>query len=234
MAYAAKSTGRVKNRSGPKPGGEEWIISKANRRQCSPAGTRRKPRAYNRDVETVLSVCLGVALAAACGFRVFVPLLVVSTASRVGWLTLGDSFGWIGSTPALITFAVATILEIGAYYVPWLDNLLDSIAGPAAVVAGVLVSAAVLTEVDPLVKWTLAIVAGGGAAGAVQAATTGARGLSTVTTLGAANPILATAELGGSLLLSLISLLVPVLALILVFGFLAFVVFRLARRPRRA
>lgn len=182
----------------------------------------------------MLSACLGVALAAACGFRVFVPLLVVSTASKIGWLTLGGSFGWIGSTPALITFAVATVLEIGAYYVPWLDNVLDSIAGPAAVVAGVVVSAAVLTDVDPLVKWTLAIVAGGGAAGAVQAATTGARGLSTATTLGAANPILATVEWGGSLLLSLLSLLVPVFAVILVAGFLTFVVFRLARRPRRA
>jgi hypothetical protein len=185
-------------------------------------------------METILSVCLGVALAAACGFRVFVPLLVVSAAAKAGWLTLGDSFGWIGTTPALIVFAVATVLEVGAYYIPWVDNALDTVAGPAAVVAGVVVSAAVLTDMDPLVKWTLAIVAGGGAAGAVQAATTGARGLSTATTLGAANPILASVEWGGSLLLSLLSLLVPVFAVILVFGFLTLVVFRLARRPSRA
>jgi hypothetical protein len=190
--------------------------------------------AYNLKMESLLSVCLGVALAAACGFRVFVPLLVVSAAARAGWLSLGDSFAWIGTSPALITFAVATLLEVGAYYVPWLDNLLDSIAGPTAVVAGILVSAAVFTDVDPLLKWTLAILAGGGAAGAVQAATTGARGLSTATTLGAANPLVATVEWVGSLLLSLISLFVPVLAVALVVGSLTFLAFRFARRPRRA
>lgn len=185
-------------------------------------------------METVLSVCLGIALAAACGFRVFVPLLVLSAASKAGWLTLADSFSWIGTTPALVMFAVATVLEIGAYYVPWLDNLLDSAAGPLAVVAGVVVSAAVLTDLDPLLKWTLAIVAGGGAAGAVQAATTGVRALSSTTTLGIANPIVATAELGGSLALSLLSLLLPALAVTLVIGFLVFVAYRVATGPRSA
>jgi hypothetical protein len=182
----------------------------------------------------MLSVCLGIALAAACGFRVFVPLLVLSAVAKAGWLTLAASFAWIGTTPALVTFAAATLLEIGAYYVPWLDNLLDSAAGPLAVVAGVVVSAAVLTDLDPLVQWTLAIVAGGGAAGAVQAATTGVRALSSTTTLGIANPIVATAELGGSIVLSLVSILVPVLAATAVIGFLGFFAFRLATGPRSA
>jgi hypothetical protein len=182
----------------------------------------------------MLGVCLGIALAAACGFRVFVPLLVLSAVSKAGWLTLADSFAWIGTTPALVTFAAATLLEIGAYYVPWLDNLLDSAAGPLAVVAGVVVSAAVLTDLDPLVKWTLAIVAGGSAAGAVQAATTGVRALSSTTTLGIANPIVATAELGGSIALSLLSILFPVLAATAVVGFLGLFAFRLATGSRSA
>lgn len=185
-------------------------------------------------METVLSVCLGIALAAACGFRVFVPLLVLSAASKAGWLALADSFAWIGTTPALVMFAVATVLEIGAYYVPWLDNLLDAAAGPLAVVAGIVVSAAVLTDLDPLLKWTLAIVAGGGAAGAVQAATTGVRALSSTTTLGIANPIVATAELGGSIALSLLSILLPILAVTFVVGFLGFVAYRVLGRPRSA
>jgi len=187
-------------------------------------------------MDTALSACLGVALAAACGFRVFVPFLVVSVAARAGWIALGPSFAWIGTTPALVVFAVATAFEVLAYYVPWLDNALDSIAGPVAVVSGVLVSAAVLTDVDPLLRWTLAILAGGGAAGLVQTATTALRAVSSATTLGLANPVLATVELASSLLLAVLSLVLPVLALLAVVAF-AVLALLLARRlgsPRRA
>ncbi|PYQ56518.1 MAG: DUF4126 domain-containing protein, partial [Acidobacteria bacterium] len=80
-------------------------------------------------METVLSILIGLGLAAACGFRVFVPLLIMSLASRagVGHLALGPGFAWIGSTPALLSFAVATVLEIAGYYIPWVDNLLDTV-----------------------------------------------------------------------------------------------------------
>jgi hypothetical protein len=132
-----------------------------------------------------------------------------------------------------MAFAVATALEVLAYYIPWLDNALDSIAGPVAVVAGVLVSAAVLTDVDPLLRWTLAILAGGGAAGLVQAATTAVRGVSSATTLGLANPVVATVEIAGSLLLSLLSIVLPLLALAFVLALALFALF-LVRRPGRA
>src|SRR5947207_9549521 len=98
------------------------------------------------DLETLLSVCLGIGLAAACGFRIFVPLLVTSLAAQTGHLTLAGGFQWIGTRPALVAFAVATVLEILAYYVPWIDNLLDVIAGPAAVTAGIVVTASVVTH----------------------------------------------------------------------------------------
>src|SRR5205814_7387904 len=160
-------------------------------------------------METVLSLLVGIGLSAACGFRVFVPLLVVSIASRGGHLHLSSGFEWMGSDAALIAFAVATTLEIAAYYVPWVDNLLDTIASPAAVVAGTLVTASLVSDMSPFLKWTLAGIAGGGIAGLVQGITVVTRGASSDGTGGLANPILATAELGGSLITSILSLVVP-------------------------
>lgn len=162
-------------------------------------------------MEIVLSVCLGIGLAAACGFRIFVPLLVMSIAARTGHLTLSHGFEWIGSVPALVAFAVASGVELVAYFVPWLDNLLDTIATPAAVVAGVVVMASCVSTTSPLLKWTLAVVAGGGAAGIVQGMTVVARGASTATTGGLGNPAVSTAEAGGSVLVSVIAIAMPVL-----------------------
>lgn len=159
----------------------------------------------------LLSVLAALGLAAACGFRVFVPLLVVALAARAGWIGLSPGFAWIGSTPALACLGAATALEIGAYYIPWLDNLLDSVATPAAIVAGIVVSAAVLTEVDPWLRWTLATIAGGTLAAAVQIPTVAARGLSTGTTGGVANPVLATGELAAASVLSGVALVMPIL-----------------------
>jgi hypothetical protein len=163
-------------------------------------------------METLLSLCLGIGLAAACGFRIFAPLLVMSIAANTGHLALAGGFDWIGSRPALIAFAAATVLEVLAYYVPWLDNLLDTAAVPIAVVAGVVVTASVVTDVSPLLRWTLAAVAGGGAAGATQSLSTLVRSVSSFTTGGIGNPVVATAEAGGSLALSAMSLLAPLIA----------------------
>ncbi|HKI02681.1 MAG TPA: DUF4126 domain-containing protein [Thermoanaerobaculia bacterium] len=174
-------------------------------------------------VDTVLSLLIGLGLAAACGFRVFVPLLIMSLASRaeVGHLVLGDNFAWIGSTPALIAFAAATLLEIAGYYIPWVDNLLDTVATPTAIVAGILVTASSMTmDVSPFLKWTLAVVAGGGTTAAFQGITAFARHVSSFTTGGLGNPVLATAEAGGSALLSVLAITLPVLAFVLVVGLL--------------
>ena len=165
---------------------------------------------------TILSIVIGVGLSAACGFRVFIPPLVISLAAMSGHLQLAHGFEWMGTVPALIAFAVASGLEITAYYVPWLDNLLDSVATPAAVVAGIVVTASMVTDFSPMLKWTLAIIAGGGAAGLVQGATVITRAASTVATGGAGNSVLATAELGGSLLTAVLAVFLPLLALALV------------------
>ena len=183
-------------------------------------------------MDIALAVCVGIGLSAACGFRVFVPLLIMSIASLSGHLTLASQFHWIGTYPALIAFSVATALEIGGYYIPWLDHLLDTIATPAAIVAGIVITSSMLTSVDPFLKWTLAIIAGGGTAGVVQAATILTRAASTSTTGGLANPIVATVELGLSIFMSLLALLVPYLAALLVVGIGTFVALKLWKRFR--
>lgn len=183
---------------------------------------------------TLLSVCLGLGVAAACGFRIFVPFLVMNLAARAGYLTLGGDFEWIGGTPALITFAVAAAAEIGAYYLPGVDNLLDAVATPAAIVAGIVASASVVTGMDPYLKWTLATIAGGSIAGAVQITTVGIRQLSLFGTGGVANPAVSSAEAAGSVVVTIVSVLLPVLAVVLIIlGFFAARRLRGTRRLRR-
>ncbi len=174
------------------------------------------------NTEFLLSLCVGVGLSAACGFRVFVPLLITSIASYSGHLNLASGFEWIGTPVALTTFALATALEITAYYVPWLDNFLDSIATPAAAVAGTIVTASMVTDVSPYLKWSLAVIAGGGAATLVQGATVLVRSVSTATTAGLANPLFATVELGGAVASSVTAILLPPLAVLLLAAALFF------------
>ena len=163
-------------------------------------------------MNTLLSVLLGIGLAAACGFRIFVPFLIVSIAAKTGHVTLGPAFAWMASTPALIAFSVATVVEIGAYYIPWLDHLLDVAATPSAVVAGMVMTASVVTGLDPMMKWTLALIAGGGIAATVQALTVGTRKVSLLTTGGLANPAVATLELVGATGLALLAIALPLAA----------------------
>lgn len=185
-------------------------------------------------MEILFSILLGIGLSSAAGFRVFVPLLIVGLATRFEYLEVTGGFDWLGSNTALLVFAIATAAEILAYYVPWVDNALDAIATPAATTAGVVLSAAVLTDLDPVSRWTLAILAGGGSATIFQGMTTGLRQLSSVTTLGFGNPVVATGEAAASAGLALLAILVPVAAFVLVVLLLWFVARRLLRRRRMA
>ena len=170
---------------------------------------------FPANAETLVSLAVGLGLSAACGFRVFVPLLVIGGAARTGHLALSPGFTWMGTTPALLAFGTATVLEILAYYVPWLDHLLDILATPAAVIAGVLASAAVFVDLPPLLRWSMALIGGGTAAGLVQGATVILRLKSTALTAGLGSPVLATAELVGSALISFLAIVLPVLCLFL-------------------
>lgn len=167
-------------------------------------------------METMLSIFVGVGLSAACGFRIFVPLLVMSIAALTGQLTLSQEFSWIATYPALAAFSIATLFEVAAYYIPWVDNLLDTVAVPAATVAGTIVMASAVSEMSPFLQWGLAVIVGGGVAGTVQGFTSITRLASTATTGGMGNPVVSTAEAGGSIVLSILAIAFPVLAAILV------------------
>lgn len=184
--------------------------------------------------EILLSIALGIGLSAACGFRVFVPFFVMSIAAQAGYLDLTSGWEWIASTPALIAFAVAAVLEVVAYYVPWLDNVLDTIATPAAVVAGIVATAAVVTGMSPFLTWTLAAIAGGGAAAIVQSGSVILRSMSSTATFGAGNFVVSTSELAGSLFLSITAFLMPIFTLTLVIAILFWVWRRLRRRKSPA
>lgn len=179
-----------------------------------------------------LSIVLGIALAAATGFRIFLPMLIMSVAAYTGHLSLAGNFAWLGTPAAVIMLSVAAVAEILAYYIPVVDNLLDALATPAAFVAGAVVSAAVMTDVPPMVKWTAAVIAGGGIAGLTQGLTGMLRAHSTVLTGGLGNSVIATAEIGGALLITFLALAAPVAALALVILFM-WLTIRLLRRVFR-
>ena len=182
--------------------------------------------------DLALSIALGVVLAAATGFRVFLPMLIVSGAAYTGHLSLDNSFAWLATPFALTMLGIAALVEVLAYYVPGVDNLLDAVATPAAFVAGTIVSAAVITDLPPMAKWMAAIIAGGGTASLTQGVTTILRAKSTVVTGGLGNPVIATGELGGSVLLSLLALAAPAAAVAVVI-LLLWLAFRVIRRQRQ-
>ena len=184
------------------------------------------------NAELGLSIALGIGLAAATGFRLFLPLLVLSVAAWTGHVNLNESFAWLGTPTAVLMLGTAAVVEIAAFYIPGVDNLLDTLATPGAVVAGTIASAAVMTDVPPMVKWTAAVIAGGGVAGITQGMTAMLRAKSTVFTGGLGNSTVATAELGGATLISILALAAPAAALVLVVLFF-WLAFRLVRTLAR-
>jgi hypothetical protein len=190
--------------------------------------------------ETIVSFLLGIGLSAAVGFRVFVPMLLVSLTSMAGWITLSPGFEWMGTPVAALVFGMATLAELLAFLVPWISNALDSIATPAATIAGVIMMAAVLTEMSPIARWALAIIAGGGVALTVQGATVVTRAAAAGATGGAASPIVGLVEAIGALVITITTIVIPAimgtLILIVVFLLLRIVIpkFRAIRTGRKA
>ena len=180
-------------------------------------------------IETVLSMFLGIGLAASVGFRVFLPLFALSLAAYFNVWELNESWLWIGSTTALISLGIATLVEIVAYYIPVVDNLLDTIAIPLATIAGTAVIVSTVADLSPVITWALAIIAGGGTAAAVKSSTSATRLGSTVSTAGIANPVVSTIETGTSIVMSIVSIFLPMLAIILVI-FIFYIVFRLYKK----
>lgn len=165
-------------------------------------------------MDSLLAIGLGLGLAAACGFRVFVPLLIAGLAAHSGRLPLAADFAWLGTTPAIIALGTATLLEVGAYFVPWLDHALDVLATPTAVVAGILAAVAVMVELPPPLRWGIGVLGGGAAAGLVQGATVLLRAKSGALTGGLGNPLVAAVETAGAVGVALMAILVPLVMLL--------------------
>lgn len=168
------------------------------------------------NLETILSICLGIGLASASGFRVFLPVFALSLASYFNVIPLNESWAWIGGLPALVSFGVATVFEIFGYYIPFIDNLLDTIATPLAAIAGFVIMASTMVDMSPTMTTILAIIAGSGSATAFQGLTTTARLASSVKTAGLGNPVVSTAETGTAITLSSLAIFLPIVAIILV------------------
>ncbi|MGB5818330.1 MAG: DUF4126 domain-containing protein [Saonia sp.] len=181
--------------------------------------------------ETIISIFLGVGLAASVGFRVFLPLFALSLASYFNVWELNESWQWIGSTAALIALGVASLVEIFAYFIPWVDNLLDSIAIPLAAIAGTAVMVSTVADLDPVITWSLAIIAGGGTATAIKGAGATSRLASTTTTGGLANPLVSAVETGTAVVVTTASIFAPVLAAIMVIIILG-IIFSIYRKLR--
>jgi hypothetical protein len=181
-------------------------------------------------MEFVLSLCLGLALAACCGFRVFVPLLVSNVAYLTGYLSPNAGFEWMAGWTAFAVLATATVLEIAAYYLPFVDHFLDVVATPAAFIAGTVLMTSLLDTADPTLRWALGLIVGGGSAGLIQAGTSLLRLGSTTTTGGLGNPVVATTENVFAGFFSVLGLFLPVLVAVLALGLLYFAGKRLARR----
>lgn len=184
------------------------------------------------DLGTASALLAGISLSAAAGLRVFLPVLALGLASRFGLLELGQEFAWLASDPVLLVVGIAALLEIGAFYVPVVDNLLDALATPAAIGGGTVIVASLLPEMHGLLQWGTAALLGGGAAGIVQGTTVLARGASTASTGGLGNPLVATTETGGSLLTIAFALVMPMVFGVLVILVLVWLLLRLARLLR--
>lgn len=184
-------------------------------------------------IQIILAICMGVALAASCGFRVFIPLLVVAFAVRLGGVQVNENLAWVGSDVALWCLGTATLIEILAYYIPLCDNLLDTITGPLALVAGTIIVSGMMPDLPAYLQWGVGIVGGAGAAGAVQAGTTALRGASSVTTAGVANPIVSTVENTMASIGAVLAVVAPILAvlgLMMLIALCAWIIRKIRRR----
>jgi hypothetical protein len=167
-------------------------------------------------MELFLSICLGIGLSASCGLRIFLPMLVANIAAMNGWISPGESFQWLASWPAFFALITASTLEIMGYYIPFIDNLLDTIATPVSILAGTILTTSFIQIDSPILHWGLGIIVGGGTAGVVQASTGLLRLFSSKTTLGFGNPVVSTAENVASFGLSGIAVFLPFIAFLFV------------------
>lgn len=163
----------------------------------------------------LLSAFIGIGLAAASGFRVFLPMFAVSLASYFGWIPMNEHFIWLSGLPTLITTGIATLAEILTYYIPYIDHLLDTISVPLATIAGSVLFASQFADLGTFPTWALALIAGGGTAATISSGFAGTRAASTATTGGIGNSLVATTETAGAGIMSMLAIFAPIIAFII-------------------
>jgi len=185
---------------------------------------------YSMEKEIITAVAIGIGLSASCGFRVFVPMLVASIAAKMNIFPVNEGFQWLASWPAIISFGTATVAEILAYYIPFIDNLLDTITTPMAIGGGTLLLTSVLPIDNEFLKWAIGFLFGGGAAATVQGGTVLTRLASTKLTAGIGNPVLATGEHAAAFGTSALAVLIPLVFAALVIVLIAYIVLKFGKR----
>lgn len=163
----------------------------------------------------VISAFIGIGLSAATGFRVFLPMFAVSLASYFHWIPMNENFEWLASLPTLITTGIATVVEILAYYIPFIDHLLDTVSIPMATVAGSVLFASQFADLGTFPQWALALIAGGGTAATISSGFAGIRAASTATTGGLGNSVVGTTETAGAGIMTILAMVAPIIAAVL-------------------
>jgi hypothetical protein len=183
----------------------------------------------NLNFDILVEFLLAISLSAASGFRIFVPFLMMSGAAVLGHIDLPSQFDWVETPQALGLFSIALVLEMIGYSIPWFDHILDIVATPIAVLAGTLLTGAIAPDMEPLVKWTLAIAAGGGTAGLTKLLSNLVRGGSTAISGGLTNPIYALIEVGLAIAISLLAIVTPIAAGVVVVGLIGFAIYHVVK-----
>lgn len=180
----------------------------------------------------ISAIALGIALSACCGFRIFIPMLAASVAGYNHWFNLSEDMQWLGSMPAIICFGTAAIVEVAAYYFPFLDNILDAAATPLAIAAGTIMAFAIIPgqTQEPMLRWVTALIAGGATAGTIHVGTGLLRLFSTKATLGTGNPLVATGENAVAVTGSVLSFVAPVIVAIVLLLVVVWIVYKGIRR----
>lgn len=165
------------------------------------------------DYHIISSIALGIALSACCGFRIFIPMLAAAIGAYNHWFNFSADMQWLGTVSAIVCFATAAAVEVGAYYFPFLDNILDAMAAPLAIAAGTVLAFAILPAAgnEPLLRWVMALIAGGSTAGTIHVGTGLLRLFSTKATLGVGNPVVASGENAVAVTASILSFIVPLI-----------------------
>jgi hypothetical protein len=180
--------------------------------------------------EIITAVAIGLGLAASCGFRVFVPMLVASIAAKIGLFPLHEGFQWLAGWPAIISFGTATVAEILAYYIPFVDNLLDTITTPLAIGGGTLLMTSVLPVDNDFLKWVTGFIFGGGAAATIQGGSVLTRLASTKMTAGFGNAVVATGEHAAAFGTSVLAVLIPLAFAALVILLITYILLKFGKK----